>query len=213
MITITNIRNVKPNQYDEVWAIVRSLKNKAQHIKHVPELSPSWDLFKQYLRLRDSGQWNAAAFKSIYVPAFLREMQAEQARKKISELVELDRQGKKICLVCFCYDETLCHRSIIAGILQCMGVQVQGVKGDCSEYGRIFFSEKPMERDIHYRTKSLKQLLEGYADEVGRLNQADRETTQNLIMREVYARIKDTFIWLDKEPEAVGQIYKQLIEH
>lgn len=41
MITITDIRNVNFAAYDEVWAIVRSLKNPG-NMKHVPELSPSW---------------------------------------------------------------------------------------------------------------------------------------------------------------------------
>ena len=134
MITITDIRNVNYAAYDEVWAIVRSLKNPGR-MKHVPELSPSWALFKKYLQLRDTGKWNADAFRSIYVPTFLKEMSGIEPKRKLSELAELDRQGKRICLVCFCHEETLCHRSIIAGILQYMGVQVQNVKGDYSKYG------------------------------------------------------------------------------
>lgn len=48
MITVTNIRNIDHTAYDEVWAIVRSFKNPG-NLKHVPELSPSWNLFRQYL--------------------------------------------------------------------------------------------------------------------------------------------------------------------
>lgn len=135
MITVTNIRNINYAAYDEIWAIVRSLKNPRK-MKHVPELSPSWALFKKYLRLRDAGQWNADSFKSVYVPTFLKEMAGTEAQRKLSELIELDRQGKRICLACFCRDEALCHRSIIAGILQGRGIQVQGVNGDYSEYNR-----------------------------------------------------------------------------
>ncbi len=135
MITVTEIRNVNYAAYDETWAIVRSLKNPGK-MRHVPELSPSWALFKKYLRLRDAGQWNADTFKSIYVPTFLKEMAGMEAQRKLSELIELDKQGKRICMACFCRDEALCHRSIIAGIVQSAGIQVQGVKGDYSEYGR-----------------------------------------------------------------------------
>ena len=53
MITVTNIRNVNNAAYDETWAIVRSLKNPGK-MNHVPELSPSWALFKKYLRLKDA---------------------------------------------------------------------------------------------------------------------------------------------------------------
>lgn len=137
MITITNMRNINYASYDEVWAIVRSLKNPGR-MKQVAELSPSWHLFKQYLGLRNAGKWNASAFQEIYVPTFLKEMQAESAHKKLAELINLDKQGKHICLACFCPDEALCHRIIIAGILQHAGIQVRGVQGDYSQYGREY---------------------------------------------------------------------------
>lgn len=135
MVTVTNIRNIDYAAFDEVWAIVRLLKNHGK-MKHVLALSPSWSLFKQYLALRDAGQWNKAAFQNIYVPVFLKEMCQPTAQKKFTELIELDRQGKHICLACFCTDEATCHRSIIAGILQYADVPVHGVLRDYSNYGK-----------------------------------------------------------------------------
>lgn len=123
MITVTNIRNINYADYDEVWAIVRSLKNPGR-MKQAAELSPSWNLFKKYLALREAGRWNAETFENVYVPVFLKEMQNAAARKKMAELITMDRQGKRICLACFCPDETMCHRSIIAGI------QVHGIHAD-----------------------------------------------------------------------------------
>lgn len=73
--------------------------------------------------------------------------------------------------------------------------------------------EEDMKRDIRYRTKSLKQLIDGYAHEVGRINQQDKEATQAAIVNEIYARVKDTFDMIDANPSAADQIYKQLIEH
>lgn len=70
------------------------------------------------------------------MPVFLKEIQNSAARKKLAELIDLDKQGKRICLACFCPDETLCHRSIVAGILQDKGIHVYGVRGDYSQYGR-----------------------------------------------------------------------------
>lgn len=139
MITVTNIRNTNFAAHDEVWAIVRSLRNPGK-MKHVPELSPSWKLFKTYLALRDVGKWNAAAFQDVYVPTFLQEIRNAAARRKLTELIELDQQGKSICLACFCPDETLCHRSIVAGILQYTGIAIRGVKEDYSQYGKIWCS-------------------------------------------------------------------------
>lgn len=135
MVTITNIKNIDYAANGEVWAIVRSLKYPGK-MRHVPELSPSWSLFKQYLTLRDKGKWDNDKFKNIYVPVFLQEMQTATARRKIAELIELDKQGKRICLACFCTKEDECHRSIIAGILQYAGVSVQGVDNDYSFYGK-----------------------------------------------------------------------------
>lgn len=129
MITVTTIRSINYVDYDEVWAIVRSIKNLGK-MKHVPELSPSWNLFNTYLSLRNAGKWNTASFRNIYVPTFLQEMQNAAACNKITELIDLDRKGKRICLACFCPDETLCHRSIIAGILQNKGIQVYGMHRD-----------------------------------------------------------------------------------
>lgn len=137
MITITNIRSINYESYDEVWAIVRSLKNP-ENMKHVPALSPSWNLFKTYLNLRDAGKWNTGSFRDVYMPVFLREMRSSAVRDKLTELVRLDRQGKRICLACFCPDETLCHRIIVAGILQYAGIPVNGVKDDYSKYGSMW---------------------------------------------------------------------------
>lgn len=68
-------------------------------------------------------------------------------------------------------------------------------------------------RDMAYRTKSLKRLLEDYAHENGRNDEQDRDATKKAVMAEARARLSDAFIMLDKEPEAVDQVYKQLIEH
>ena len=69
-----------------------------------------------------------------------------------------------------------------------------------------------MNRPINYRTKNLKELLETYSFENGRINKKDAETTKAYIVNEVYARIKDTFDWLDNDAD-VESVYKQLIEY
>lgn len=135
-ITITNIRNTKADQFDEVWAIVRSLKSPGK-MKHVPVLSPSWNLFKQYLSLRDNGNWNENTFKTIYVPTFLREMCSPEAQAGLKAIIRAAIE-KNIAAVCFCPDENTCHRSIVGGILQYYGVPVNGLNKDYSEYGRLY---------------------------------------------------------------------------
>lgn len=131
MVTITAISNLNYGLYDEVWAIVRSLKYTNPNIKHVPELSPSWGLFKKYLNLRNKGQWNEETFRTVYVPQFLKEMRAPQCQKLLNKLANTK---KNICLVCFCPEEELCHRSIIGGMLQGAGVEVNGLEKDYGHY-------------------------------------------------------------------------------
>lgn len=135
MITILNIREAKQEQYDDVWAIVRYYRGRSDWIRQVIELAPSQELWAKYQKLKVTGNWNDKTFKQIYVPRFLKEMQCQTARAKLNELFSKDREGKNIALVCFCADELLCHRSIIAGLLQGTGCHVKTSKGnDYSDY-------------------------------------------------------------------------------
>ena len=49
-------------------------------------------------------------------------------------LNELFSTSKHICLICFCPEEALCHRSIIGGMLQGAGLEVKGLSRDYSYY-------------------------------------------------------------------------------
>ena len=67
-------------------------------------------------------------------------------------------------------------------------------------------------RPMIYRTKSLKTLLEAYRFENDRINKEDAETTKKYIVNEVYARIKNTFDFIENGSD-VESVYRQLIEH
>lgn len=133
MIVVKRISDVNYAEHDEVWAIVRSLKHQNRMITQVSELSPSSELFQTYLSLKDEGKWNKDAFQKIYVPQFLHEMHSKEAKMYLRELCNLDAEGKNICIVCFCPDEELCHRSIVAGLLQGAGCNVS-ISKDYSFY-------------------------------------------------------------------------------
>ena len=133
MIFLDNVYRVNADEFDDVWAIVRSPGNKIKNFKWVPELSPSSNLFGKFRELKDKKLWNRNSFNDIYVPQFVNEMKAESARTKLNELYTKSKAGKKICLVCFCYDEYMCHRSIVAGLLQGVGCDVR-VNNDYSKY-------------------------------------------------------------------------------
>ena len=141
MIYIKSIRDVERGEYDYTWAITRSNKVPVW-MTNIQELSPSWDLFNKYRELAAKGQWNLNTFKTLYVPQFLRELNNPASRKALNTLVKLDRHGASVCLVCFCPGEQLCHRSIIAGILQGAGCYVVTEAGtDYSSYYEMFNGE------------------------------------------------------------------------
>lgn len=130
MIDICSIDQANPKKYknaekyDEVWAIVRNLKDKPSYVTHhVPELSPSLDLLTWYRRQVDSKHWDKNTFENGYRPRFESEMKDnEAAEAKIKELKEKNDQGKKIALCCFCKDVSLCHRSIVSEMLDARGI-------------------------------------------------------------------------------------------
>lgn len=133
MVHIASFNDLKSCSFgfiDEVWVIVRSLKNALPtfwnedstvrtdlDVYHVPQLSPSVDLFHSYLRWRDEGIWNEETFQEKYVPQFLNEMHGEEQKRFLNILFQKAQQ-KEILLLCFCPDETLCHRSIVLGLIQ-----------------------------------------------------------------------------------------------
>lgn len=135
MIIVDRISNVKRGRQDEAFAIVRSMRNPSERLRQLDVLSPSRELFFEYRRLESAGEWNAEAFRTMYVPRFLREMRAPEARDALNRLYAADRDGRTVALACFCRDERLCHRSVVAGLLQGAGANVRLPSGaDYSAY-------------------------------------------------------------------------------
>lgn len=127
MVTIGSFKDIS-DKYDEVWLIVRSLKSMPTcsiPVYHVPQLSPSWDLFKNYLSWAKSGEWNEQCFMERYVPCFLEQMKTQEAKQALNSLY-FKSKTTNILLVCYCPNEALCHRSIVMGLLQGVGAETDG---------------------------------------------------------------------------------------
>lgn len=155
-IVIGNMKSLNMH-YDELWFIMRSMdwfvyekvgnrfkqydKTRIKqanyrllmqpNVKVIDELSPSHDLFTWYMLRRQKGEWNMNTFVNDYVPAFIRGIITnEDAKNRLNELWNLDRQNKTVLLVCTCQEEEMCHRSIIAGILHGVGCNVISAFGN-----------------------------------------------------------------------------------
>ena len=151
MITLGNFKAFKPENYDEVWIIVRSIKDKSflskyNNVFHVPELSPSMELFMCYLSWKHGDVWDKYKFDNNYLPMFLKEMTEKSATQKLNELYFKDKAGKNILLICFCEIEEMCHRSIVGGLLQGVGVPVISYDHpffiDYSKYHKLYLEIK-----------------------------------------------------------------------
>ena len=123
MLYTGSFRSIRPDDYDQIWLCVRSLKhmpkNPNQNIFHVPILSPSFELFKATLELKQAKKWNKDIFDKWFAPRFAHEMLTPEAQAKLKELAELSKI-KNILIVCYCPDENLCHRSVLKFIIDKM---------------------------------------------------------------------------------------------
>ena len=119
MLYTGSISNMDASKYDEVWVCVRSLGNvkTGGNIYHVPQLSPSKDLFYSYLSWKKHGVWNEQQFDTVYTPRFLKEMESSVARDRLALLKEKCKT-KDILVVCFCDNERTCHRSLIRRLIE-----------------------------------------------------------------------------------------------
>lgn len=125
MIHINRISNIDASAYDEVWWIVRSPDSPPKEEKLVQSLAPSRELFLKYRKVFHTGQFGPEFFQKEYVPQFIAELSKNKEAK--AEMEYLCKEGSKrsIVLGCYCENEALCHRSIIAGILLGMGADIQ----------------------------------------------------------------------------------------
>ncbi len=116
MVLFGNMNDIATTKCDEVWCIVRNLKDGLPHaeciVRHIPELSPSWELYSQYCKYKKALKWTQKMFDEWYTPRFLEEMQKSEAIFALDILIE-NAKEKDILCVCYCPLENMCHRKLI----------------------------------------------------------------------------------------------------
>ena len=137
MIYIGNVTELNQNRYDENWLIVRKPDEIPDFVKHEPLLSPSPELFRKYRDAYHAGEFNQEYFDKVYVPQFIRELADHKTETELlHSLVSLSKE-KDILLACYCEQESMCHRSIIAGILLGMGAEIV-ISSEYRKYYEIY---------------------------------------------------------------------------
>lgn len=132
MIRVTSVGNYKAEDYDDAYLIVRSISSLERRnspiletAKQVTALSPNSQLFHDYLEWDKAGNWNESTFTSQYRPRFEEQIKNDPiAQQWLETLCEKSAAGRNIALMCFCSDENLCHRTIIADDLRQRGALV-----------------------------------------------------------------------------------------
>ena len=147
MITTGCIPKINPDDFDEVWWIVRSPDTIPVKEKLVSELAPSPELFRDYRQAFHAGRFGTEYFQNVYVPWFLKDLEKNLEAQERLEYLCQESRTKRIALCCYCEDESLCHRSIIAGILLGMGAVIETKE----EYRKYF--EMPESKAQYYCQK------------------------------------------------------------
>lgn len=85
-----------------------------EHIfSHEPSLAPSEATFNVFKRHNKAGTWCEKTFVTQYTNLFINDMAQEPMSSSIRDLAGLLDQGKSVCLLCYCWNDKLCHRSIL----------------------------------------------------------------------------------------------------
>lgn len=129
----------KQKQYDDIWVVMLySPKDRPANFHHVRALAPSQALYNNFRIMKDMGEWNLHNFQTLYVPPYMSEITSNSySKSQLESLIQLACEGRNIAIVCTCYYEELCHRSVLGGIVQatCPSIQVN-CERDYSHYWR-----------------------------------------------------------------------------
>ncbi len=83
-----------------------------------PNLAPSEALLKASFPVTDEQQWRR------FRRSFRKEMKAPEARRDLDLLAALSHQTS-LAIGCYCEDQTFCHRSLLAELLEGLGAQIE----------------------------------------------------------------------------------------
>lgn len=161
MLYTGSIRDIDKTKYDEIWIIVRSLGNvpTGGNVYHVPQLSPSYNLFYDYRNWVKQGIWCKKQFDDVYKPRFLEEMKSDTAQQYLNLLRE-SCKTKDILICCFCSDESMCHRSIVKELVEgknmSSGYFVEQKEDKCVKDEDLLFQEELAKK---YKYRKLPQKL------------------------------------------------------
>lgn len=118
MIILTSFKDSGLVKADIKLQVTRSNKNILPGWIHVPQLSPSWQLFNKVMDWKMQLIWNKKWDE--YKELFLKEMARLEPQRYLKHMALRIKEGKTIALACYCPDNEYCHRSLVKEIVERM---------------------------------------------------------------------------------------------
>lgn len=138
LCSLSKYGNYKDNYTKRLFIVRNPMKINASNygMIHVPELSPSPELYKKYItrwkynsftneeQLKLDRLGLGATWWSLYYEEFIEQMDKEEMQINLNRIIELLEQGTDILLICFCGDLEHCHRKILGQYFASLGYRV-----------------------------------------------------------------------------------------
>ena len=140
LISLSQLRTISADDYQYKLLIVREpgrVECSKYGFIHTPHLSPSPVLFKDYqtrwkynqFTLKERDLLNATpngTWWDLYVPRFSLEMKdRSDMRRALARVESLLDQGANVLFICFCKEETHCHRHLLGNYFEEKGYNVR----------------------------------------------------------------------------------------
>lgn len=111
------------------YELLMFCKKLEKEKKYEPELFPSVHVSEEADRyLKENPIWNEYVFRKVYLPNYLKSVNLEKGKKEITEIITHLNKGENVYYACYCANEKICHRNIVAGIIKKQGFEVESLK-------------------------------------------------------------------------------------
>lgn len=92
---------------------------------HKNSLTPEKSLLFKVKQLEKDGLWNKDSFQNFYKPNYLKSLKNnKQAKQEYQEIISHLENGNDVYYACYCRNETICHRSIVADLIHKKGYDI-----------------------------------------------------------------------------------------
>lgn len=145
-VRICRLQNLRRIKADRKIALSYDLNGKFAFAEKPAVLLPGKDLIATAANFKADGDVDGMSqfFDETIVPQYLDQLRTGAGRALLNELYKDVKTGKTIAIGCYCADEAVCVRSVLAGLFQGVGLEVKGVDGNYAGYFDMFKTPEPV---------------------------------------------------------------------